>query len=234
VRVCIDCSKLDSRVRNDWESDIVIIVIIVVVVIAVVVVIIAVLSLWTISLSISIVVTDASLIVISGVDGIGSLPLDRCALRLAGIISLSEVGNGITVASRRECASEISACQSILCFSRKLKEDEELFVVVDSMLTSRIFKVSATLMSTINDVSSHTEIWSKSCSIVRSCWFHKSSRSVVTGWLWTLRSHVEPKGRCEHSKGIFMNLVWVLKKVHSAVICTFDEHFREGSVIVVP
>jgi len=103
------------------------------------------------------------------------------------------------------------------------------------MLTVSTFRSLTTFDSTINDVRCCTKSCrSNSCSDISISWDHESSSDIVDTWLWALRSHVEPESRGEYCERVSMHLVGVLEKVHSAVVCTLDEDFRKGSVVIVP
>merc|ERR1712083_455028 len=86
-------------------------------------------SLGTVSFAFTEVVTNASLVVIAGVDGVRSLPFDRVTLCLTRP-ALIEVGHGITITSSWEAACQIAACQSGLVFFWKFKELQEVFIIV--------------------------------------------------------------------------------------------------------
>jgi hypothetical protein len=104
---------------------------IVAVILFMVIVVTIVFSLWAVCLSVTKVVADASLIVISSVDGVRSLPLDRNALCIT-IPTLIEVGECVSIPTCREATRQVPTGHRVAILSWQVEIVEELCIIADS------------------------------------------------------------------------------------------------------
>jgi hypothetical protein len=136
------------------------------------------------------VVTDTSLVVISGVDGVRSLPFD--CVTTSSIPMFIEVGEFITIASSWECVLLSTTSHCALVFTWKIKVFEESLVILDSIRTAGVFKSLSTFLATIDDICCDTKALADSCASIGTCRHHESCGHIMDAWLRSLWCHVEP------------------------------------------
>ena len=196
---------------------------------------------WTVLFSVTIQVTDASLVVVPGVEWITSLPADKLALWNATPVLFSEVVKCMACTSIRELFIHTTASSAIgsIAFFWQPEQAEILSVVVWTTLGGICLIALATLKSSIDNVRRYSKavvstVLLYACIVVRCVRHIEACGHIVHTWLWTLRSHVEPHSSWEGRIAISSGLLWVFKHVHLTVIFAFSEDVRKGTVIIVP
>lgn len=127
-----------------------------------------------------------------------------------------------------------TTCHCVLIFVWQIKIVKEFNKVLNSRNTSIILPIFPAFLATVDNVCCCTETSNDSCVEIILSWNKVSWCYIVATGLWTLWCHVEPECRCEHSESVRVHLVRVFKQVHYTVIFALYEHFREGSIVIVP